>query len=69
MKAGLGGLAGFNVTGVKINLAAPAGEPNLSGFAFIPNPSLMTIAMVLLLSFSLSPSVTRAVTHSGLRET
>ncbi|PQE08992.1 pre-mRNA processing factor 4 protein [Rutstroemia sp. NJR-2017a WRK4] len=42
---GLNGLAGFNVTGVKINLAAKAGQPNLSGFAYIPNPSNMTIVM------------------------
>ncbi len=44
--AGLNGLAGFNVTGAKVNLTAKAGEPNLQGFAYIPNPSIMTIAMV-----------------------
>lgn len=43
--AALNGLAGFNVTGAKANLTAPPGEPNLSGFAYIPNPSLITIAM------------------------
>lgn len=43
---GLNGLKGFNVTGVKLNLSAPAGQPNLKGFAFIPNPSVLTVAMV-----------------------
>jgi len=43
--AGLNGLKGFNTTNVKINLTAPAGTVNLKGIAFIPNPSLMTIAM------------------------
>jgi len=43
--AGLNGLAGFNVTGAKVNLSAPVGEPNLSGFAYIPNPSVLTVAM------------------------
>jgi hypothetical protein len=42
---GLNGLAGFNVTGVKIDLTAKPGKPNLSGFAYIPNPSNMTIVM------------------------
>jgi len=42
---GLNGLQGFNVTNVKVNLTAPAGAVNLQGTAFIPNPSLMTIAM------------------------
>jgi hypothetical protein len=42
---GMNGLKGFNVTGVKINITAAAGEPNLSGFAFIPNPSVITVAM------------------------
>lgn len=46
MISALNGLAGFNVTGVKVNLTAAAGEPNLSGFAYIPNPSLITVAMV-----------------------
>jgi hypothetical protein len=44
--AGLNGLAGFNVTGAKVNLSAAAGEPNLKGIAFIPNPSVITVAMV-----------------------
>lgn len=39
-------MKGFNVTGVKLNISAKAGEPNLSGFAYIPNPSLITVAMV-----------------------
>jgi hypothetical protein len=43
---GLNGLAGFNVTGAKVNFSAPVGEPNLSGFAYIPNPSVLTVAMV-----------------------
>jgi len=42
---GLNGLLGFNVTGVKVNVSALAGEPNLSGFAYIPNPSVLTVAM------------------------
>lgn len=42
---GLNALKGFNVTGVIINGSAKAGEPNLSGFAFIPNPSLITVAL------------------------
>lgn len=41
----LNGLAGFNVTNVKVNISAPAGVPNLQGYAYIPNPSVMTIAM------------------------
>jgi hypothetical protein len=42
---GLNGLKGFNVTEVLVNLSAPAGTPNLAGFAIIPNPSIMTVAM------------------------
>lgn len=42
---GLNGLKGFNVTNVKINTSAAVGEPNLSGFAYIPNPSVITVAM------------------------
>ncbi|CAG8975707.1 hypothetical protein HYALB_00009114 [Hymenoscyphus albidus] len=41
---GLNGLKGFNVTNVRINATKTDG-PNLSGFAFIPNPSNMTIEM------------------------
>ncbi|KAA8576003.1 hypothetical protein MFRU_033g00340 [Monilinia fructicola] len=41
---GLNGLKGFNVTGVRVNLTALSG-PNLSGYAYIPNPSDMTIVM------------------------
>lgn len=41
---GLNGLKGFNVTDAKL-VAAKAGDPNLSGMAFVPNPSLLTIAM------------------------
>lgn len=43
---GLNGLAGFNVTGIKLDIGAKPGTPNIKGFAFIPNPSVMTIAMV-----------------------
>ena len=46
MIVGLNGLDGFNVTGAKVNLTAKAGEPNLHGFAFIPNPSVITMALV-----------------------
>jgi hypothetical protein len=42
---GLNGLKGFNCTGLRLNLTAPAGTPNLRGFAFIPNPSVITVAM------------------------
>ncbi|RDW87468.1 hypothetical protein BP5796_03162 [Coleophoma crateriformis] len=42
---GLNRLAGFNVTSPKINLTATTGTPNFIGFAFIPNPSIMTFAM------------------------
>jgi hypothetical protein len=42
---GLNGLQGFNVTGVRVNISALAGEPNLKGFAYIPNPSVLTVAM------------------------
>jgi len=42
---GLNGLKGFNVTNALINPEATAGEPNLLGDAYIPNPSVMTIAM------------------------
>ncbi|KAH9214240.1 hypothetical protein DL95DRAFT_365922 [Leptodontidium sp. 2 PMI_412] len=41
----LNSLKGFNTTDVLINPLADAGTPNLSGNAFIPNPSLMTIEM------------------------
>jgi hypothetical protein len=39
-------LTEFNVTGANFNLTAKVGEPNLSGFVYIPNQSIMTIAMV-----------------------
>jgi len=42
---GLNGLAGFNVTDIIMNLTTPAGQPNLKGNAFIPNPSILTVAM------------------------
>jgi hypothetical protein len=46
MVVALNGLQGFNMTDAKINLTAAAGEPNLSGLAYIPNPSDLTIALV-----------------------
>ncbi|KAH8774996.1 hypothetical protein F5882DRAFT_299593 [Hyaloscypha sp. PMI_1271] len=42
---GLNGLKGFNVTDVRLNSSAKAGEPNLKGFAYIPNPSVITVAL------------------------
>ena len=39
-------MKGFNVTDVRLNISAKAGEPNLKGFAFIPNPSVITVALV-----------------------
>lgn len=43
---GLNGLKGFNVTGAKINITETRKTfPNLKGFAYVPNPSLLTIAM------------------------
>jgi hypothetical protein len=42
---GMNGLKGFNVTGVIINSTATPGEPNLKGFAYIPNPSVITVAL------------------------
>lgn len=42
----LNGLNGFNITDVKLNITARAGEPNLQGFAYIPNPSNLTVALV-----------------------
>jgi len=42
---GLNGLKGFNVTNVTLDLQAKAGQPNLRGSAYVPNPSLLTIAM------------------------
>ncbi|RQM08122.1 hypothetical protein DH86_00000556 [Scytalidium sp. 3C] len=36
---------GFNVTNAKVNLTAPAGQPNLNAFAYIPNPSVLTVEM------------------------
>lgn len=42
---GLNGLAGFNVTDSRLNVTAAAGTPNLKGIAFIPNPSVITVAM------------------------
>ncbi|KFZ13387.1 hypothetical protein V502_06637 [Pseudogymnoascus sp. VKM F-4520 (FW-2644)] len=41
----LNGLKGFNITEPKVNLMAEPGEPNLTGMAFIPNPSVLTVEM------------------------
>lgn len=44
---GLNGLKGFNVTDAKINITETRKTfPNLHGNAYIPNPSVLTIAMV-----------------------
>jgi hypothetical protein len=48
--AALNGLQGFNTTDLRINITAPAGQPNLVGNAYIPNPSVMTVEMVGFLS-------------------
>ncbi|RDL35988.1 Uncharacterized protein BP5553_06600 [Venustampulla echinocandica] len=42
---GLNALKGFNVTGARIDLLAKPGQQNLKGFAYVPNPSLMTIQL------------------------
>jgi len=43
---GLNGLKGFNVTNLKLNLTEfDTTKPNLEGFAYIPNPSVITVAM------------------------
>ncbi|KAF4636869.1 hypothetical protein G7Y89_g1200 [Cudoniella acicularis] len=43
---GLNGLAGFNITNVKINLTnTDPTTPNVQGSAYIPNPSVMTIEL------------------------
>lgn len=44
--ASLNGLKGFDTTNLKLNLGAKAGQPNLNGTAFVPNPSVMTIELV-----------------------
>jgi hypothetical protein len=44
--ASLNGLQGFNTTDLRLVAGAKAGEPNLVGNAFIPNPSIMTVEMV-----------------------
>ncbi|KAH6665452.1 hypothetical protein B0J14DRAFT_232334 [Halenospora varia] len=41
----LNGLKGFNVTNVRINVTNTDGSPNMKGYAYIPNPSIMTIEM------------------------
>jgi hypothetical protein len=44
---GLSGLKGFNVTNAKINITETRKTvPNLHGNAYVPNPSVLTIAMV-----------------------
>lgn len=50
----LNGLQGFNTTNLKVVAAKNAGDPNLVGTAFVPNPSVMTIELV---SFDPSPSI------------
>lgn len=46
---GLNGLPGFNMIEPKVNLSAPAGQPNMMGIALIPNPTIVTVEMVSLL--------------------
>lgn len=41
----LNGLQGFNVTGTRVNISAKTGEQNLKGYAYVPNPSIMTVAL------------------------
>lgn len=41
----LNGLKGFNVTNARINITAASGTSNFFGTAFVPNPSVMTIAL------------------------
>ncbi|OBT45276.1 hypothetical protein VE00_03597 [Pseudogymnoascus sp. WSF 3629] len=41
----LNGLKGFNITGPKVNFMAAPGEPNLTGMALIPNPSVLTVEL------------------------
>lgn len=43
---GLSGLKGFNITDIRLNLNAQNGEPNMSGLAVIPNPSVLTVELV-----------------------
>lgn len=42
---GLSGLKGFNITDIRLNLNAQNGEPNMSGLAVIPNPSVLTVEL------------------------
>jgi hypothetical protein len=46
----LNGLRVFNATNLKLNLTAAAGDPNLIGNAYIPDPSVMTVEMVRFIS-------------------
>ncbi|OBT70350.1 hypothetical protein VE03_00108 [Pseudogymnoascus sp. 23342-1-I1] len=41
----LNGLKGFNITEPKVNLMAEPREPNLTGLALIPNPSVLTVKL------------------------
>ncbi|CAD6498924.1 BgTH12-04580 [Blumeria graminis f. sp. triticale] len=42
---GLNGLKGFGVSNVKLDVKAEPGQPNLSGMASFPNPSVLTFDM------------------------
>lgn len=61
--AGMNSLEGFNVTDVRINITAAEGEPNLSGVAVIPNPSVLTFEMVSLPPTH-PPNHSRELTHA-----
>jgi hypothetical protein len=41
----LNGLQDLNVTDARINISAPTDEPNFSAITYIPNPSVLTVAM------------------------
>jgi hypothetical protein len=47
---GLNGLPGFTMINPKVNLSAPAGTPNLMGTAVIPNPTIVTVELVTILT-------------------
>ncbi|KIN06829.1 hypothetical protein OIDMADRAFT_46754 [Oidiodendron maius Zn] len=42
---GLNGLPGFNITDTKVNISAAPGEPNMSGVAIFPNPTIVTVEL------------------------
>lgn len=50
VRIGLNKLQGFKVTNYQLLSGASAGEPNMKGTVYIPNPSVMTIEMVSIIS-------------------